>query len=261
MSLLPHFTRILGRRPATSFAQGITESTHLGAPDATLTLKQYDAYMETLRGLGLEVVVLPADERYPDGHYVEDPAVIFRDMAFFCQSGAAARRGEADGLASALSDLRQVHISGDDAFIDGGDVLFCADRVLIGLSARTTRAGAEQLAAALRSVQPDLRVEFVAFSGVLHLKTGMTELAPNILVKSPFMQTAHPLDFAEVVILPEAEAYAADVLPLNDTLVIPAGDYPTVQALAEKHYAQVVHMAMSEFEKMDGGLTCLSLRY
>lgn len=261
MSLLPRFTRILGRQPAQSFAAGITESSHLGAPDAALTMQQHAGYMDTLRGLGLAVTVLPADERYPDGHYVEDPAVIFRDMVFFCQSGAEARRGEADGLAAALSDLRQVHVTGDDAFIDGGDVLFCADRVLIGLSQRTTRAGAEQLAAALRSVQADLRVEFVEFSGVLHLKTGMTELAPGVIVKSPFMQTAHDLRFAEVVTLPEAEAYAADVLPLKDALVIPAGDYPTVEALAEQHYKQIVRIPMREFEKMDGGLTCLSLRY
>lgn len=261
MALLPRITRILGRTPAATFAQGITESGHLGAPDASLTLQQHAAYMETLRNLGLEVTVLPADERYPDGHYVEDPAVIFRDMVFFCRSGAEARRGEADGLAAALSDLRQVRVTGEDAFIDGGDVLFCADRVLIGLSQRTTHAGAEELAAALRSVQADLRVEFVPFTGVLHLKTGMTELAPGLMVKSPFMQTDHPLDFAEVITLPEAESYAADVLPINDVLILPAGGYPTVQALAEKHYQQIIRVEMSEFEKMDGGLTCLSLRY
>ena len=257
--ILPPFTRALARRPAHSFADGLTGA-DLGKPDFERTMQQYDAYMAAIKACGLETTILPADEGYPDGHYVEDAAIIFKDMVFFCRSGAPARQGEADAVAKNLTHLRQVFIAGDGAYIDGGDVLFCADRVLIGLSERTTKAGAEQLKAALQSVQSDLKVDFVNFGGVLHLKSGITELAPGVLVKSPLMQTDYIVETAETIILPQEESYAADVLPVNDTLLLPAG-YPTLISIAEKHYTNIIALDMSEFEKMDGGVTCLTLRY
>ncbi|GAB5491055.1 MAG: hydrolase [Phototrophicaceae bacterium] len=259
MHLLPSFTRILARRPSANFADGLTTQ-ELGTPDIALALQQYDNYLSALRECGLEVTVLDADEQYPDGHFVEDPIIIFRDMAFVCKSGAEARQGEAKGLLSHLSDLRIIEISGENAFMDGGDVLICADRVLVGLSERTTVAGAESLKRALQTVQADIRVDFVAFEGVLHLKSGLTELAPNVLIHDPILKTDYPLDWAEVITLPAEEGYAADVMPVNDTLFLAEG-YPTALSEAKKHYNKVITLDMSEFQKMDGGLTCLSLRY
>lgn len=257
---LPPFTRALVRQIANTAADGITSSTHLGAPDLMQMMEQHLAYIDVLQQCGLEISLLPADERYPDGHFVEDPAVISRDMVFISRPGAKARQGEETAISDALAHLNRVYLQGDEATLEGGDVLFCADRVLIGLSQRTNEAGASQLKAALQSVQADLRVDFVPIDGVLHLKTGVTELAPNVLLKSPYLKTDYDFSFAEVTVLPEAEAYAADVLPINDQLLIPA-DFPTVLQLAEQHYDNIFELEMSEFEKMDGGLTCLSLRY
>jgi dimethylargininase len=223
-------------------------------------MQQYDTYITALKNCGLQVKILDQDERFPDGHFVEDPVVIFHDMAFVCRSGAEARRGESETLLPHLDHLNIVTLHDDQAFIDGGDVLFCADRVLIGLSERTNRAGAEALAAALRQVQADILVECMSFEGVLHLKSGLTELAPGILVHDPTMQTDFPLGWAQVVTLPAEEGYAADVMPVNDTLFIVDG-FPTVRHLAEQHYDHIIALDMSEFRKMDGGLTCLSLRY
>ena len=259
MHLLPPFTRILARRPSANFADGLTTQ-ELGTPNVELALQQYENYLSALRDCDLDVTVLDADEQYPDGHFVEDPLIIFHDMAFVCKSGAEARQGEAKGLLSHLSDLRIVEINGDDAFMDGGDVLICADRVLVGLSERTTVAGAEALKRALQTVQADIRVDFVEFEGVLHLKSGLTELAPNVLIHDPILKTDYPLDWAEVITLPAEEGYAADVMPVNDTLFLAEG-YPTALAEAKKHYEKVITLDMSEFQKMDGGLTCLSLRY
>jgi len=261
MSLLPPFTRILSRRPAQTLAQGLTTHPEFGTPDTALTQQQYDAYLAVLRAWGLHIAELPPDPRFPDGHYVEDDAVIFRDLAFITHPGAPERQAEPDALAQHLHDLHQVRMRGEGAFLEGGDVLFCGDRVLIGLSSRTNRAGAEQLASALRDIQADIRVELVPFRGVLHLKTGMTELAPGVLLQSPEMRTDYQPDFAQVVRLPMTESYAANVLPINGSVLIAAG-YPQVAALAEQHYAgAVVALEMSEFKKMDGSLTCLSLRY
>ncbi|MFC1961241.1 arginine deiminase family protein, partial [Chloroflexota bacterium] len=234
--------------------------TNLGPPDIDLTLQQHDAYIAAMHACQLEVTVLPSDERFPDGHFVEDAAIIFRDMAFVCRSGALSRVGEAEEMAQHLSHLQQIHIQGDEGLLDGGDVLFCADRVLIGLSERTNRAGAEQLASALRSVQGDLRVDIVTFSGMLHLKSGLTELAPGVLALASAMQPDYDLSFAEVFILPPEETYAANLVPINDTLLVAAG-FPTVLSFAERYYNNIIQLEMSEFEKMDGGLSCLSLRY
>jgi dimethylargininase len=254
------FTHALTRQPAPNAGDGLTTSTHLGAPDVARMNAQYDAYLDALRACGLSVTTLPADTNFPDGHFVEDPAVIYGDMVFISRPGASERRGEERAIEQALSHLRQIHLEGEHATLDGGDVLMCADHVLIGISQRTNEAGAEQLANALHTVDANLRVDSVSFTGVLHLKTGITELAPNVLLHAPQMQTDYDFGFAEVVMLPEVEAYAADVLPINEHVIIPKG-YPTVRELAHQHYANVIELDMSEFEKMDGGLTCLSLRY
>ena len=259
MRLLPPFTRALMRRPATNFAEGLTTATHLGAPDYQRAMRQFEAYAQSLRDCGLEVTVLPADERFPDGHFVEDPFVIFRNLAFHCRSGAPTRCDEGETLKPHLSHLRIVEPP-SDALIDGGDALFCADRVLVGIGDRTNRAGFEALRAALESVQSDIRVDPVPFSGVLHLKSGLTELAPAVLIHDPALRTDYDLTWATVIELPPEEGYAADVMPVNGAVFI-AADCPRAYEAASEYTERFITLDLSEFVKMDGGLTCLSLRY
>lgn len=247
------------RRPAENFAEGVTSAAHLGAPDYDKAMRQYEVYAQSLLECGLAVTTLPADERYPDGHFVEDPFVIFRDLAFHCRSGAPSRQLEGESLMPHLSDLQIVEAPAD-ASIDGGDVLFCVDRVLVGISRRTNLAGYAALRSALQSIQSDIRVEAVPFSGVLHLKSGLTEVAPGVLMRDGTLRTDFDLSWAQVITLPPEEGYAADVMPVNDTLFVAAG-CPVAWQAAATHCDQVVALDMSEFVKMDGGLTCLSLRY
>ena len=247
------------RRPAENFAEGVTSAAHLGAPDYDKAMRQYEVYAQSLLECGLAVTTLPADERYPDGHFVEDPFVIFRDLAFHCRSGAPSRQLEGESLMPHLSDLKIVEAP-TDASIDGGDVLFCVDRVLVGISRRTNLAGYAALRSALQSIQSDIRVEAVPFSGVLHLKSGLTEVAPGVLMRDGTLRTDFDLSWAQVITLPPEEGYAADVMPVNDTLFVAAG-CPVAWQAAATHCDQVVALDMSEFVKMDGGLTCLSLRY
>lgn len=257
--LLPPFTRALLRRPAPNMAEGITNATHLGPPDFDKAMRQHETYAQALRDCELDVAVLPADERFPDGHFVEDPFVVFRDLAFHCRSGAPARQGEGESLKPRLADLRIVDPP-DGAHIDGGDVLFCADRVLVGISQRTNHAGYSALRTALQTVQTDIRVEAVPFSGVLHLKSGLTELTPGILMHDPLLKTYYDMSWTRVISLPPQEGRAADIMPVNGTVFV-AAYYPVALETAEQHCEHVVALDMSEFAKMDGGLTCLSLRY
>lgn len=260
MGILKPFTRALARRPAPTFAQGITTRSALGIPSYEKTLEQHDAYVEALREAGLDVTVLDADARFPDGHFVEDPAVIFGETAFICRPATPNRRGEEESIGDTLSNFVRVYATGD-ATIEGGDVLFCRDRVLIGISRRTNRVGAEQLKAAIQKQFGDVRVEFVPFTNVLHLKTGMTELAPGVLLHDPAMKLESTVKGAEIITLPAEEGYAASVLPISDSTILIADGFPIVRELAERYYPNVVALDMSEIEKMDGGLTCLSLRY
>ncbi len=257
--LLPRFFHAVVRRPAHSFARGLTSRAHLGVPSYDETCAAFDRYVAALREAGLGVTELPAEEAYPDAHFVEDAAVLFHDTAFICRPANPTRRGEEQLMAPFLDRFRRVYAEGD-ATIEGGDVLFCHDRVLIGLSRRTNRVGAEQLRRAIHERLGSVRVDFVPFTGVLHLKTGLTEIAPGVLVHDPHMKLESALSGLEVVTLPPEEGYAASVLPINQHILIAAG-FPTVAELAARHYNEVHALPMGEIEKMDGGLTCLSLRF
>lgn len=262
---LPRISQILARRPAVTMANGLTS--HPGQPSVDVHAAQqaFDAYLTAFRDRGLEVSTLPADDHHPDGHYVEDTAVIYRELVFITRPGAPQRAAEVQAMADHLQQHLPTHhfvrLDDPQAYLEGGDVLFTAARVLIGISARTNRAGAAALRTALLAVDRNLRVDMVPLTGVLHLKSGLTELAPGLLLKAPSMQMAYTVDFAEVIALPAAEGYAANVLPINDDFVLIASGFPTVARLASQHYADVVAIDMRAFALMDGGLTCLSLRY
>jgi dimethylargininase len=252
------FTHALARYPTTNLGDGLTTQ-ELGAPDFNLAMQQYSAYLDALRDCGLDVTVLRGDPTYPDGCFVEDTAVIYRDLAVITQPGADTRLGETTIITKSFGTRQCVHMTGEGR-LDGGDVLFCSDRILIGISERTNQQGAEQLRNALVSYDSTLKVDFVPFTGVLHLKTGVTEIAPGVLPRTSMISTDYSFDFAETYYLPPSEAHGANVLPINGSILIMAG-YPTVAKLAEKYYTNVFELPMSEFEKMDGSLTCLSLRY
>lgn len=252
------FTHALVRVPTVNMGDGMTTQ-QLGVPDFDLVLTQHAAYCEALRWCGLKVATLSGDEAYPDACFVEDTAVIYHDLVVITQPGARSRRGETTAIQQAFKHRPLVQLHGDE-YLEGGDVLFCADRVLIGLSERTNRQGATRLKNALQDYDAALQVDFVPVGGVLHLKTGITELAPGVIIQSPDFVTDYTFDFADVYVIPAAEKNGGHVLPINDAVLIHAGN-PRVRDLAHRYYLRVLEIPMSEFEKMDGGVTCLSLRY
>jgi dimethylargininase len=252
------FTNAIVRTPLDNIGDGLTTQ-DLGAPDFALAMIQYNTYIETLKLCGLQITCLPGDPAYPDGHFVEDAAIIYGDLVVITQPGAPERFGETQAIAEVLKDKHPVHMTGD-ARLDGGDVLFCANRVLIGLGKRTNKQGAEQLRAAIQDFDQSAKVDFAPFDGMLHLKSGLTELAPNVILLSPELKLDYAIDFAKVIVTPPAESYATNVLPINDAVLVIDG-FPMVNDLAAKHYHQIYALEMSEFQKMDGSLTCLSLRF
>ena len=255
------FTRALLRRPGRSFTAGLTTSGE-GAPDIDLALAQHAAYGEALAGLGLSLTILAADEAFPDGVFVEDTAVVAAGGAVITRPGAPSRAGETAAIAGALSgafpDPARIEAPGT---VDGGDICESDDVVLIGLSDRTNREGARQLAAHLAGLgRPSLVVDALGVAGCLHLKSGISYLGDGRLAVD--QRVAHLPAFAgfERVLVGPDEAYAANCVRVNDRVLVAEG-YPRFTAALKRLGYQPLLLDMSEFRKMDGGLSCLSIRY
>lgn len=255
------FRNVIVRRPCRAMVEGITSNPQLGKPDYTLACKQHDTYIEALRSCGVHVTVLPADERYPDSCFVEDPAVITRKCAIITNPGAPSRNGEKDEIIGAIREffpddkIEYIHAPGT---LEGGDVMMVGDHFYVGRSARTNEEGIRQFIAILNKY--GLIGSEVSLEEVLHLKTGVNYLENNnMLVSGEFVNKP---DFAEFncVEIPEEEAYAANCTWINGTVIVPQG-YPAVEAAVRSLGYRVMLVDTSEYRKLDGGLSCLSLRF
>lgn len=259
-----NFTKAFVRAPAQSLVDGITQA-GLGLPDYARAVQQHRAYIAALEDAGLQVVVIPADERYPDCVFIEDTALLTEALAIITRPGALSRRGEVDAvqqaLAEAFTDLRVIQ---SPATLDAGDVMQIGDVFYVGLSARTDQAGVRQLADLV--ADHGLKVQAVAMPEILHLKTGVNYLGGDDLIVSASAlgyltekDAGLPLKGFNCIVVPDAEAYAANALWLNGTVLVPAG-FPRSAELIDTAGYSVQPLAMSEFQKLDGGLSCLSLR-
>jgi dimethylargininase len=255
------FTRAIVRPPAANFAEGLT-SVDLGKPDFQKALEQHARYCEALRECGLELTHLEADADFPDSTFVEDTAVLTPQVAFLTRPGARSREGEVVGTAHALRGVySRFHAITAPGTVDGGDICQMDNHFVIGVSGRTNTAGAQQLAGFLAqegftSAPVDIR----GVSGILHLKSGISYLGDRRLVAIDALAD-HPAfrDYEIVRIAPE-ESYAANFLRINDHLIVSAG-YPKFEATVRDFGYRVIALEMSEFQKMDGALSCLSLRF
>jgi dimethylargininase len=262
-SMEPHEPAIataIVRPPGTTFAQGITRA-GLGPPDLERALAQHAAYAEALEAAGVRLVRLPADPAHPDSTFVEDTAVILGREAILTRPGAETRRGEVDLMRAALlplvSSLEAIEPPGT---LDGGDVLETDRGFLIGISERTNEAGARRLAdwLAARGRAAHL-VEIGGMPGLLHLKTGISCVAQGLTAAVLALEPAARAIGLDVIPVDPEEAYAANAIRVNGRVLMPSGAPRLSRSLRERGCA-VVALEMSEFEKMDGGLSCLSLR-
>ncbi len=249
------YTKAIVRRPGRNFAEGITTA-NLGKPDFEKALEQHSAYCDALTGCGLELIVLEADERYPDGCFVEDTAIVTSEVAVITRPGAASRMGEEAEISERLSEFRTIETVKSPGTLDGGDVLRVENHFFIGISGRTNRDGARQLSAIL-SKYGYTASETEVGSG-LHLKSGIGWLGNgNFISTEGFSKIAGS---SGVVLLDQEESYCANCLPVNDFLLIPKGFPKSKKKIVELGY-DIIELDMSEFRKMDGGLTCLSLLF
>ena len=255
------FIRAIVRPPAGTFAEGQTTA-QLGKPDPDLALRQHARYCEALRQCGLELNHLPANPAYPDSTFVEDPAVLTGHGAVLTRPGAPSRRGEVESIGKAIrpffDDIVSIETPGT---LDGGDICRAGTHFFIGQSVRTNASGGRQLASALdRWGYTSSFIDVPAGTGMLHLKSGLSNLGDHRLACATELAGHAAFRDYDVIRVDPQETYGANLLRINEHVIMAAG-HPKLEAkLRVLGYALIV-VDMSEFRKMDGALTCLSLRF
>ena len=255
------FTKAIVRPPCANFADGLTGAA-LGKPICELALEQHQAYCEALEKCGLALTRLAPDERYPDSTFVEDTAVLTERGAVIARPGASSRLGEIEEIERVLSaNYQRIRKISAPGTVDGGDVCEAGNRFFIGVSRRTNEDGASQLAGFLEEFgYESTLIDIRGLSNILHLKSGLAYLSGNRLVIIDELRELKQFSGYDLVQVNAAEAYAANCVAVNGRILIAAG-YTDLQRRLEKLDYETIALDMSEFQKMDGGLSCLSLRF
>ena len=237
---------------------GLTQA-GLGAPDYHKAVYQHNEYIKALKECGLDVFILPADENFPDSTFVEDTALLTPEVAIITNPGAASRKGETNEIRKVIESFyKKVKTIQEPGTIEAGDIMMVGSFFYVGLSRRTNVEGARQLIEILRLYGMDGQT--VDLKEFLHLKSGLSYLEENRLLISGELLQMEIFKKFEQLRLPKCESYAANSLWINDKVLIPAGYPGTLAKIQESGYKTKV-LDVSEFRKLDGGLSCLSLRF
>jgi len=258
---MQQFTRAIVRPPSLTFADGLT-SVDLGAPDYNRALHQHEKYCDALTACGLSVIHLAPDADYPDSTFVEDTALITPRGAVLTRPGAESRKGEVSAIETALRQFFTHFMRIDPpGTVDAGDVCEAGNHFFIGLSHRTNEIGARQLGSFLSELDyTSSLIDIRDIGNILHLKSGIAFLGDDRLVVIDELARRPEFSELELIRIPPGEEYAANCLPVNGRVLIAAG-FPSFQERLDDLGFETVALEMSEYQKMDGGLSCLSLRF
>jgi dimethylargininase len=254
------FTHAITRAPAASITRGL-RAVDTGNPDLGLMQAHHADYIAALRSTGATVVELAALEAFPDSVFVEDTALCLPQGAVIMRPGAPSRLGEAAEMAPHLAalygDLRR--INGADSFIEGGDILTTETEILVGLSARTNAAGVAELTDLVGDWGHKVRLVQTP-PGVLHFKTDCSLLDAETILSTRRLDASGCFAGYRVLHVAEGEEACANTIRFNDLVIMPAGFPRTRDALDRAGYA-VREVGNTECAKLDGGMSCLSLRF
>jgi dimethylargininase len=254
------FTHAITRRPAASIIRGL-RAVDTGTPDLALMQAHHAGYVTALRATGATVVELPALEEFPDSVFVEDTALCLPQGAVVMRPGAPSRLGEAGEMAPVLAGLySQIRrIEGADSFIEGGDILVTETEILVGRSARTNAAGVAELVRLVADWGHNVR-EVHTPPGVLHFKTDCSLMDGDTVLSTDRLAASGCFAGYRVIPVAAGEEASANAIRFNDSVLFPAGFPRTRDALVDAGY-NVTEIGNSECAKIDGGMSCLSLRF
>ena len=254
------FSHAITRKPATSIIAGL-RAVDTGTPDLGVMQAHHTDYIAALRATGAEVIELAALEAFPDSVFVEDTALCLPKGAVVMRPGAPSRLGEAAEMAPHLHALYGdvVRIEGADSYIEGGDILTTETEILVGRSARTNAAGVAELARLVANWGYKVREVFTP-PGVLHFKTDCSLLDAETILSTKRLADSGCFDGYKVIHVVEGEEACANSIRFNDLVIMPAGFAKTRATLEQAGY-KVREIGNSECAKLDGGMSCLSLRF
>lgn len=254
------FSHAITRRPSASIIAGL-RAVDTGAPDLALMQAHHADYIAALRSTGAEVVELAALEAFPDSVFVEDTALCLPKGAVVMRPGAPSRLGEALEMAPHLQALygQVMQIEGADSFIEGGDILTTETEILVGRSARTNAAGVAELTRLVADWGYQVREVFTP-PGVLHFKTDCSLLDAETILSTKRLAESGCFDGYKVIHVAEGEEACANSIRFNDLVVMPAG-FAKTRSIIEQAGYNVREIGNSECAKLDGGMSCLSLRF
>ena len=253
------FTNAIVRTPGRSIVEGLSDSKTLGLPNYEQAIIQHQSYIDVLTKCGLDVLVLEPCEEYPDSTFVEDVALITPNCVIITRPGAPSRKGEVHEIEFVLKQkFNNIEVIEAPGTIEGGDIMMVGDHYYIGLSERTNIEGAKQIIQILTKY--GMSGSTISLKKVLHLKTGLSYLEENNLVVCGEFIKDSSLEGYNRIEIPEKESYAANCIWVNESVIIPLG-YPTTKQRIKNAGYPVIETDVTEFQKLDGGLSCLSLRY
>ena len=225
--------------------------------DTDRAIKQHETYAQTLSELGIDLVRLNPLEEFPDSCFVEDTAVIIGDMAIICRLKPASRRGEENEIGKVLKEYKEVFHIIEPAFLEGGDLLVTQDKVYIGRSGRSDDNGISQLRDILRESRDLIPVDI---EDSLHLKSFCTLIDEETLLIREGSGCKGIFKGFRFIQAPHEEGNAANVLSIHGRIIMPKG-YPITRERIMEMGHEVIEVDISEFEKGDGGVTCLSILF
>ena len=252
------FRHAIVRVPCRGIINGLATSSP-GKPDYLKALEQHSKYTAALRQSGLEVKVLPEKDLFPDSTFIEDVALCTPEFAVITSPGADSRRGEIQGIREVLEEfynlIEEINLPGT---LEAGDVMMAGNHYFIGVSGRTNIEGADQLIKILEKYR--MTGSKIHLEKMLHLKSGVSYLGNNNMLVSGELINNKAFKEYNRIIVDDHESYSANSLWINGKVLVPDG-FPQTKNKIEKAGYETAVLDVSEFRKIDGGLSCLSLRF
>ena len=241
----------LVRPPGTSFPKAISSHSQKNKINYGKALNQHNHYVDALKQMGGKILSLPPEDSLPDSTFVEDAAFIYEDKAFLCSAKEESRRDEVESVSKVLQG--HLEILQLEPYLDGGDILNTPKVIFAGLSNRTDAKAIQFL-----SEQISKKVVPIKIVKGLHLKSAVSYLGENVLLINPKRVDVGPFKSFKWVEVEEKDSYGANCLAMKNQVLIPKG-YQKIREKIHQHGFETIELEMSEFEKADGGITCLNL--
>ena len=258
VSYATRFSSAITRGPAASAVDGL-RAKNRGAVDIQVMVRQHNDYQEALRQAGAVVIKFPALPEFPDAQFVEDTALCLPGLAVMMRPGAESRRGEVASMRDVLSNFFDHIADITDGFVEAGDILTTPSEVLVGLSARTDQAGVDELRSILDGRGYAMRV-LKTPPDVLHFKTDCSLIDDHCILSTERLASSGCFDGYQTLIVPAGESPAANMIRYNNHIIMPAG-FPKSEAMLMAKGFEVLTVGNCECAKIDGGMSCLSLRF